>query len=81
MLGMELFSLREYANFQEIWEGFSKNFFAGMNQNVMMAVACIFLMLSVLVLPPLSVLLSLGHLLFFGWDKFAILYLTRISQG
>ncbi|RLA94172.1 MAG: hypothetical protein DRG25_03060 [Deltaproteobacteria bacterium] len=75
MLGMELFSLREYANFQEIWEGFSKNFFAGMNQNVMMAVACIFLMLSVLVLPPLLVLLSLGYLLFFGWDKFAILYL------
>jgi glycosyltransferase involved in cell wall biosynthesis len=75
LLGMELFSLREYTNLQEIWEGFSKNFFAGMNQNVWTAIGCIFLMLSVLVLPPLSVLLGLGYLIFSGWDKFAILYL------
>jgi len=74
LLGTELFALRLYTNLRGIWEGFSKNFFVGMDQKVWAAIACIFLMFIVLVLPWLSVPLGLGYLILYGWHELAIAY-------
>lgn len=72
LLGTELFALRLYRDLHGIWEGFSKNFFAGMEQKIWVAIACIFIMFSVLVLPWLSFPIGLAYMIFYGWNELAI---------
>jgi len=76
LLGTELFALRLYTNFHGIWEGFSKNFFVGMDQKVWAAIGCIFLMFTVLVLPWLSVPLGLSYVILYGWSELAIAFVV-----
>jgi len=68
-LGTELFALRLYRDFHGIWEGFSKNFFVGMDRKVWAAIGCILLMFMVLVLPWLSVPIGLSYLIVYGWNE------------
>jgi len=76
LLGTELFALRLYTGFHGIWEGFSKNFFAGIDQKIWAAVGCIFLMFTILVLPWLSVPIGLGYLMLYGWSEPAIVFVV-----
>lgn len=75
LLGTELFSLREYNNLRGIWEGFSKNFFVGMEEKIGLAILCIFLIFTVLVLPWLLVPIALSYLIFFGVNNLIIMIL------
>jgi chlorobactene glucosyltransferase len=51
-----LLSTRMYRNFGEMWECCTKNWFSGMKFSLLFALACVFSMYSMAVVPPLIVL-------------------------
>ncbi|HEX8844003.1 MAG TPA: glycosyltransferase family 2 protein [Pyrinomonadaceae bacterium] len=54
----DLASTRMYSGFSEIWEGFTKNFYAGMKFSLLQTFASIALVLSFIVAPPVLAMIS-----------------------
>lgn len=77
LLGTDLFSLREYTSFGGIWEGFSKNFFVGMDKKVWAAILCTLIIFIVLVLPWLSIPVGFGCIIFYGCNTFVSIILIQ----
>jgi chlorobactene glucosyltransferase len=61
LIGTDFLKVRLYANFKEVWYGFSKNFFAVFNYNLLRASVFISLYFIFLIIP--FVLIALGVLL------------------
>jgi chlorobactene glucosyltransferase len=79
LLGTELVSLRMYTDLKGIWEGFSKNFFVGMEQRVWLAAVLALLLCAVLVVPWLSLITSLGYVWLGKWQGYRVVVLTLSS--
>jgi chlorobactene glucosyltransferase len=79
LFGTELISLWMYTDLKELWEGFSKNFFIGMERKVWLAVVLILLLCIVWVVPWLSVVTSLRYVWLEGWKGYGVVALTLSS--
>ena len=82
--GLNLLSVRMYRNFKEIWEGFSKNIFAGFEFSsfklfiVITIYVLLFFMPFLLFFIELSLQFSLNNILILTGGQIVILYLSRI---
>jgi chlorobactene glucosyltransferase len=68
VLAKDAMRLRMYSGFKQLWNGWSRNFYVGLNRNAGLAVAAVFGISLFFILPWLMIPISLGWLLAKGWS-------------
>lgn len=81
LFGHELLTLGSYGNLSNIWRQLSKSYFSGIGRKAWIVGESVFLLFSFLILPWVSVILSLSYLMIYPWGWFPFLvFLLGMGQ-